>query len=604
MRLPSLVMRGNQYYFQCRVPVDLYRYFPYKQIRKSLKTSNRKHAITRVKALTADLERLFFMARSKLLTPKIIENLVQEYMDTLLEADKRERYGIADTWYDAYIMEKQNEFKDRFLMDSRKDYELPDESGEMVTLSGAENLAVHYRLLARQCNEQARKQDYREIAPTASGLLLSEGVDLRQDSPEFKMFCDSLLAKEAEANEVLALRAERGLNNEYDRTHVTSPVQRRKKLSALVSRYIELHMNQENARTKQKPDEHFGKILELMGNPYTDEINQDSIVQLFDDLAVYPKWRNHSHMKGLTLEECKKHPKYAPLDPTTFKGVWFALGALMTYGAENGEYGITRNYCRDKLFSNRMKALNKTKKDQPDRLPYSRDDIQNLIIQLNKKYRLKFEPHKLWIPLIALYNGMRQGEICQLYCDDIVIVDGIDCFRIRDYKERNQSVKNDQSQRTIPIHPTLLELGFIDFIASRRKLKYERPWQGMKNRPVDYYVKSDNYSHYFEKWYNDTFRKFVIVDKQEGKQKPFHSLRHTFINWFFQNVKSQDRDNAAVKGMVGHLESDEQKMVTAMLKGISWDTYSQELKPGVMLDSLKLLDYGVDLKPLGLPMKW
>lgn len=604
MRLPSLVQRGSQYYFQCRVPVDLAPYFPYKQIRKTLKTNNRKHAISRVKSIAAATERLFFMARSGLLTPKLIQSLVQEYMDTMLDLDKRERYGIAESDFDTAVMQQGKEFRERYLMDSRKDYELPDESGEITIMTGADNLADYYRALSRRCNEQARKQDYGEIAPIASGLLMSEGVDLRQDSPEFHMFCDSLLAKEAEAHEVLALRAERVFNNEYDRKHATNPLQRRKKLSALVARYIELHTSQDNARTKQKPDEVFGKILELLGNPYTDEINQDSIVQLFDDLATYPKYRNHAHMKGLTLEQCKKHSKYEPLDPTTFKGVWFALGSLLTYGAENGEYGIARNYCKDKVCAVKLKALTKTKQDKLERLPYSQDDIQNLIIQLNKKYRLRFEPHKLWIPLIAVYNGMRQSEICQLFCDDIIRVDGIDCFRIRDCAERHQSVKNEQSNRTIPIHPTLIELGFMDFVASRRKLKYDRVWQGMKNRPVDYYDKSDNYSHYFEKWFNDTFRKYVILDKQDCKQKPFHSLRHTFINWFFQNIKSQDRDNAAVKGMAGHLESDEQKMVTAMLKGISWETYSQELKPGVMLESLKLLDYGVDLKPLGLPMKW
>lgn len=111
-------------------------------------------------------------------------------------------------------------------------------------------------------------------------------------------------------------------------------------------------------------------------------------------------------------------------------------------------------------------------------------------------------------------------------------------------------------------------------------------------------------NHYFEKWYNGTFRKFVITDEENSKRKPFHSLRHTFINWYFQNVRSQDRDNAAVKGLVGHLESDELKIFSAVLKGISWDVYSQDLNPSMMLETLKLLDYDIDLSPLGLPLKW
>jgi hypothetical protein len=64
------------------------------QIRKSLKTHDRKKALTLAKVLTAKTERLFFMARSGILTPKIIERLVQEFMDNILDIDKHERYGI------------------------------------------------------------------------------------------------------------------------------------------------------------------------------------------------------------------------------------------------------------------------------------------------------------------------------------------------------------------------------------------------------------------------------------------------------------------------------------------------------------------------------
>jgi len=64
MRFSYLVQRGNLYYFQCRVPADMKHYFPGTQIRKSLKTDDRKQAKTLGKILTAKTERLFFMTRS------------------------------------------------------------------------------------------------------------------------------------------------------------------------------------------------------------------------------------------------------------------------------------------------------------------------------------------------------------------------------------------------------------------------------------------------------------------------------------------------------------------------------------------------------------
>ena len=381
------------------------------------------------------------------------------------------------------------------------------------------------------------------------------------------------------------------------------PLERRR-LSTLVLRYTEAHAQIWRFRTQQKPAEHFGKVLELLGDVYTDEINQDMLDWLFDELARYPKWRNHPHLQPLTLEECRSHHAYRPISTTTFMAIWESLGGLLTYGSEHGDYGIGRNFARNKIFAIKKRVMASTHKGKATRrLPYDARDIQRLIDHLGT-VRRKQDPHKLWIPLIALYSGMRQGEICQLFCDDIMTVDGIPCFRIRTCEARRQGVKTEQSQRTIPIHPVLLNLGFLEFIESRRRLRYDRPWQNVRSSAVEYYAQLDTYGHLFEKWYNRTFRRDVILDEKLRKQKPFHSLRHTFINWFFQSVPSQSRDNAAVKGLVGHLETEEQKMVTAMLKGISWEVYSQNLNPARLLETLSSLDYGVDLSPLKLPVSW
>lgn len=241
--------------------------------------------------------------------------------------------------------------------------------------------------------------------------------------------------------------------------------------------------------------------------------------------------------------------------------------------------------------------------DKKDRQPYTQNDIQEMIAQLGKKVVKSRNPHQLWIPLIALYNGMRQGEICQLFCDDIIEQDGIQCFRITVNQIRHQAVKNEQSRRVIPIHPTLIELGFIDYVDSCRARKFEHLWECGTDRKAAYYEKQDNYSHYFSKWYNNTFKKYFIK-KDELEQKPFHSLRHTFINWFFQNIRSQDRDNQAVKSLVGHLETKELQLIEKYLQGITWDVYSKKLNTKAMLETLTLLDYQIDLTLLKLPYCW
>jgi len=79
------------------------------------------------------------------------------------------------------------------------------------------------------------------------------------------------------------------------------------------------------------------------------------------------------------------------------------------------------------------------------------------------RFMTKLYPMRYWVNLLALYQGMRLNEICQLYLDDIVMEEGLPCIRIRPDRERQQKVKNKSSIRTIPIHSTILRLGFLGY---------------------------------------------------------------------------------------------------------------------------------------------
>ena len=83
------------------------------------------------------------------------------------------------------------------------------------------------------------------------------------------------------------------------------------------------------------------------------------------------------------------------------------------------------------------------------------------------------------------------------------------------------------------------------------------------------------------------------------EKQTFHSTRHTFVNWFKQNLRQLDY--AARNALSGHLDKDD---VAAMeLQGYdrnaeSEKTYSKDLNVTRQMDTLKLLDYGIDLSPL------
>ena len=99
-------------------------------------------------------------------------------MDNILEVDKNQRYGIAESPLIEAIMQNNKESNAKLLMDPRKDYEMYSElENEMVTVSGAENLANFHRSLVGVLRNQSRKQDYSEIAPVAEAMLKIEGVN-------------------------------------------------------------------------------------------------------------------------------------------------------------------------------------------------------------------------------------------------------------------------------------------------------------------------------------------------------------------------------------------------------------------------------------------
>ncbi|WP_374284674.1 DUF6538 domain-containing protein [Novosphingobium sp.] len=79
---------------------------------------------------------------------------------------------------------------------------------------------------------------------------------------------------------------------------------------------------------------------------------------------------------------------------------------------------------------------------------------------------------KYWLPVLGYLTGARMGELVQLAIEDIKVEDGV---RYIDINEKTligveaKSVKSGAGHRQVPLHPDLIELGFLDFVAKRAK---------------------------------------------------------------------------------------------------------------------------------------
>lgn len=134
-----------------------------------------------------------------------------------------------------------------------------------------------------------------------------------------------------------------------------------------------------------------------------------------------------------------------------------------------------------------MPAISKVeeKKRKKPRRPFSVEQLNILFSSAwydstaeDWQQRMKWDLGvRYWVPLLSLYHGFRVREPLQLLVSDIVdgphplvkiqVDDDDDDSEVRSLPERR--VKNQATRRVIPIHPVLLQLGFMDFLEIAKK---------------------------------------------------------------------------------------------------------------------------------------
>lgn len=79
--------------------------------------------------------------------------------------------------------------------------------------------------------------------------------------------------------------------------------------------------------------------------------------------------------------------------------------------------------------------------------------------------RLEHQTDEFWLPLLAVFLGARSSEM-YVRTEDVDLDDPVPHIKLVEFDER--SLKNGPSSRLLPIHPKLVELGFIEFCRSAK----------------------------------------------------------------------------------------------------------------------------------------
>lgn len=199
--------------------------------------------------------------------------------------------------------------------------------------------------------------------------------------------------------------------------------------------------------------------------------------------------------------------------------------------------------------------LFQTMQTQQSTPPFTHEALEILFEKSNFKLFQKtgYMSH-YWAPLISVCSGTRRNEIFFLTPDDIFQKYGIWIFQINARCSIN--LKSESAPRTIPVHPLLKKLRFLDFVQERRRT---HPSERLFS---EYKAIQENagvlFSRSFTNWIKATVTQLPDEKKSLFKDDfHFPSLRALFSAEMIRSKKSDAQD--ACNGFIHAPDNDKEQ---------------------------------------------
>lgn len=138
-----------------------------------------------------------------------------------------------------------------------------------------------------------------------------------------------------------------------------------------------------------------------------------------------------------------------------------------------------------------------------------------------------------WVPWLCAYTGARVSEVCQLRAEDIAQIENTWCLR---FSPEAGSLKNANSERTVPLHGALIKQGFLKYAKKVRSGPLF-----IKLTPDRFGSRGGNGARILGRW----VRSLGIEDPRIS---PNHSWRHRFKTLARRHGMATD----IVDAIVGH----------------------------------------------------
>jgi len=160
--------------------------------------------------------------------------------------------------------------------------------------------------------------------------------------------------------------------------------------------------------------------------------HNDAARMTFDDAV---KWKNHLIEQGLAVRTIKY-------------GKLAALRAIVQWGVDNRR--LIDNFAAKVSVAGKVNVK--------ERKRGFTDEEATTILKAADRETVSY---LYWIPWLCAFTGARLSEVSQLRKEDVIEVEGISCVH---FVPEAGSLKNAGSERAVPLHPALIERGFLRFV--------------------------------------------------------------------------------------------------------------------------------------------
>lgn len=540
-KIKNLVRRDSgQYYGVFYLPIPIQSFIGKKQVWKSLGTSIKRDAIQRLASLQDDVYTFFQnfetyikegkvdQVKAKEIFEKFFASLLKKqqkfmksHLDKIFQIEAEERqykdvfYETLDPIQDAYILNKKEVEFDRAIDKEKNALNrvyinqtkmIPLTERSVVQRKIREGLSSKRVLFEKRLvsilgeegimNIQTASDEFRELSHLYSEYLY-KWLDINETPQSVVGLNEKLLSALMGSPRLMSFDSGKFKSiSFYKLSDVWFDSPKKKRLKD--DRKLEY-------RNKTKVlSELIGKQKNLVDLTVVD-IN--AMIELLINLPA----NKTKIFKGASLRQAIKlsqaDTSIKKITYTTFKSYYDIFRQIMEWG-----------YKQDFLPRNLIEKveLPDPEKDYKKKVTsFTLDDLN----QIFKSASLMRDREKkyLWLPIIALYSGMRLNEIAQLKVSDIKTEEGIVFFDINPFDD-DKSVKRESSIRRVPIHNEVVRSGFLKYVEHMRQSKEDRLFPQIKKDSTG------KYSGAPSKW-------FRRVLKDCGVKRPevkFHSFRHTF----------------------------------------------------------------------------